>query len=399
MTNSVNRLDLYFEEETVGMTRQSFLIAVLIIIAASLALVVNVCSAQPPNSAVTYAGVREGARFEIGGEVLLEFVDAQSNDAPDNNPHPYFHIEFFMLAPHIRFSDNISVKAEIEFEPDEVVLLNELHADFDNLPLNSWLKIGMEDRFIKRSRITETYPINQNIWQRGDDTGIQWGGATNFFYWRTSITNGKKLKIKKQVRDSAFPILKEGRINESKITFKEIGVGLGKKFDLGNAGSLDLLGFHYHGKLSDDDMAVLQDITGYGASTNDQSMFGGFNLDCNIRSFNLFGQFITAMDGELNRTGWYIQPSYKFSLPGLNWNGTQAFMGMRLLARYSQLNLNLPAVSTDSLTWDREITTLALILDVVKNTKLKMEYSIMGESPGGSSVDNNELLIQLFFEF
>ena len=113
---------IFIGRRSIGVTRQSLIITILIIITASFALMANICFARPLNSAVTYVSVREGARFEIGGEVLLEFVDAQSNDAPDNNPHPYFHIEFIMLAPHIHFSDNISVKAEIEFEPDEVAL-------------------------------------------------------------------------------------------------------------------------------------------------------------------------------------------------------------------------------------------------------------------------------------
>ncbi len=75
------------------------------------------------------------------------------------------------------------------------------------------------------------------------------------------------------------------------------------------------------------------------------------------------------------------------------------FTGFEFLVRYEDYNVDLTRDPTDSRTWDRETVTLAVLTDVVKNTKIKTEFYINEESTGGPDVDNNEVLVQLEIKF
>lgn len=75
------------------------------------------------------------------------------------------------------------------------------------------------------------------------------------------------------------------------------------------------------------------------------------------------------------------------------------FTSVEPFIRYGCLNVDLPNVTANSLTWDREMTTLALLVNIVKNTKLKIEYYFNDEDTGGASVKNDEFLAQLEIMF
>lgn len=64
-----------------------------------------------------------------------------------------------------------------------------------------------------------------------------------------------------------------------------------------------------------------------------------------------------------------------------------------------QLSILRASSLTDSLTWDRNQITLAVIIDILKDSKLKLEYYINDEDIGGKDIDNNEFLMQLEIKF
>lgn len=150
---------------------------------------------------------------------------------------------------------------------------------------------------------------------------------------------------------------------------------------------MSLLGFYYFSELSNDDVAFLQGISGYGSSIDDTNDILGVSLDYKYKAFSLFGQYIRGQDGRLDRHGWYIQPSYQFKFPERKRLNT-----LEVLLRYGGLDVDIARDPTDSLTWDRNQTTLAVIIDIIKNTKLKLEYYINDEHTGGKRIDNNEFL-------
>lgn len=346
---------------------------------------------EEPDRAVLLS--REGLRLDIGGEVLIEYVDTE-NDINTSEPEGHFRVEFIMLAPKITLANNISAESEIEFETSGEILLNELYITFKKLPLNSFLKAGLEDRFIKVSRKTETYPLIATAFWRDDDVGLTWGGEHEALYWRLSLTNGNRLADKQVSRDSSYPMLKDGRSNTSKSQTKEIGAGIGTKYNLTDMQQINALGFIFTGKLSEEDISKLQGIPGYGTSDNDASYFGGISLEYNNGPFNLFTQGIAAIDGDLRRSGWYAQPSWTISM-----KERQSFNKFLLLGRYDKLNVGLPHTFSESLSWDREKITLAVLTEIVPQLTLKTEYYINNEKTGGRSVNNDELLLQLYIEF
>ena len=75
------------------------------------------------------------------------------------------------------------------------------------------------------------------------------------------------------------------------------------------------------------------------------------------------------------------------------------------LVRYGEWETNLDKEVALPGTWDRERLLLALITEVTREVEIKVEYTLNWENTGGgggagpSSVDNNELMIelQLFF--
>jgi hypothetical protein len=176
----------------------------------------------------------------------------------------------------------------------------------------------------------------------------------------------------------------------------EAGIGLGIEMELGMAGKLDVQGFYYHGELSEADTKFLnKNLSGYDSDKDDQYRYG-VNVDYTFQNFNLFFQYIKAGDGDLDRYAWYLQPSYDLHLPW-GWN---YFSSHTFLLRYGRLNLqDIEPVFSDSLTWDRQEITLAMISEIFNNLKLKAEYTIDDEDTGNGEVNNNELLIQLEMKF
>ena len=157
---------------------------------------------------------------------------------------------------------------------------------------------------------------------------------------------------------------------------------------------IDILPFYYTSRLSDGDVAYLQGITTYGTSDDDDQHRYGLNVEYILCGLTLFGQYIQATDGKMDRHGWYVQPSYK-----VEFKKRETFTAVEFLLRYEDYDVDLTQDIADSRTWDRQTTTVAIIIDVVKNLKIKTEYYLNDEDTGGSDVNNDELLIQLEAKF
>ena len=105
------------------------------------------------------------------------------------------------------------------------------------------------------------------------------------------------------------------------------------------------------------------------------------------------------MDGALDRLGWTAEASYKWKLPGVVRHERRYLTALRSIFNYSRLEVDLPHVVTDARTWDREKYIFALITDLSKNMKLKLEYAINDETTGGDDVNNDEFVAQLELKF
>ena len=122
----------------------------------------------------------------------------------------------------------------------------------------------------------------------------------------------------------------------------------------------------------------------------------GFNFEYELGSFDLQGQVISADEGaDLDRVGWWIEPSVHIDLPGFHALGADWLTGFRPLFRYGTLRNDFSATIDNSLTWNRKATTIAGILDVTDSVRLMIEQTWNVEEPHRFGVRNNELLIHL----
>jgi hypothetical protein len=340
----------------------------------------------------------KGEKWEIGGELEVEYRDAQK-DASD--PDSQFKVDQLYIIPKVTLSGNITLKAEVQVT-DSKALLEEGHVTFSGLPGKAFIKVGLEDRFIKRSRITETYPLIGSAFWRDDDLGVQIGGKLDFAYWFVSYTNGLRiasssttLTTQKVMEDSGSKFLHEDRNTGDKNENKEVGLGLGRKQDLGRLGKADVLLWAYFGKLNSDEISALNAKLASGgySSQEDRKNFWGFRVTHKWKNLKLVGEYIDADTGDLDRRGWYIEPSYKLKTP---WDRPKSFT---FLARFNRLNNDLIGTPGEILTWDWDVQTLAAIIEIEKHVKLKLEYSLVDEDNGGKGIRNDEFLAQLELAF
>jgi hypothetical protein len=188
--------------------------------------------------------------------------------------------------------------------------------------------------------------------------------------------------------DSGYPLIHDAR-NETNSTQDQLVVGFGAGFKrgIGASSKLDLLPFYYSGSLSGADITLLKLIPGYTALAadeleDDSKTRYGLNARYDVGALTFIGQLLKASDGALDRNGFFVQPSFKAGI-------------YEFVYRYNDLEVKLPKVDADSLTWDRTQHILGLITTLYKGVKLKTEYALNKEDTGGADVRNNEFLAQL----
>jgi hypothetical protein len=249
------------------------------------------------------------------------------------------------------------------------------------------------------SRKTERFPLSGNALWRDTSAGIFLGGDVEPFYWKASYTNGYDVATRRPTEDNSNTMLHDtnGGATGSDADFTapgEAGFGLGIKKSSDSLGSLDILSFLYLSKLSATDQAALAtNLTGYSSSKRDQYRYGG-NLNYKIGSATLTGQLVQAVDGDLSRFFWLIQPAYKFKLADRKY-----FSATEAVFRYGSLVQNITSNLASASTWDREEFTLGLITDVYKNTKLYTEYTIDRIDKGIDTKSYGEFIAQLEMKF
>lgn len=327
----------------------------------------------------------KGLDFSLGGKLEFEYVD---NEAEGMNGH--FELDVVELYPKAVTKSGIIFKAEVVGDHEKTTI-EEAHVTFpDMLPGNTWLKIGKEDRFIKRSRKTETYPIAGTQFWRDDVEGLWLHGGKGGLYWDASFTNSYALGSKSTTEEtvSSIKVLHDDRDNGDENTKKEAGIGLGYKYKT-ESHNMDLRVFYYDGKVGG-----TTGVADLGINpTDDRDMLGG-RISCNHGKFSLVAEYIDASYGNFDTGVWYIEPSFKNSVDGFKY-----LKGYELVLRYNESDPDVVRNINTPLTWGLEQTTIAFIASLDKTVKFKLEYNIVDEDNGGAEVDNDEILAQLQFNF
>jgi len=336
-------------------------------------------------------------KFELGGTVEMEFVNTQS-DISTGESEPYLNFDKVCLQPAIQITEDIRVEAALDIE-EGGANLDEAYFIFSNLPFNSTVQIGKDDRFFKAGIYTERYPLASNAFWRDEETGILIKTEYEPFYGALSWGNGLELAFVSPGKDAsngdAYDLMQDDGKSSDYTGMKQVAGGLGFKQELGKLGKIDILGWGLRSELSSDDISFLQtNLSDYTSSDDDQYRFG-INASYDFADLNLTGQYVDAEDGELDRSAWFIQPSYKFELP-FDWKYCKEH---RFLLRYGELDVDNTAAFTRPATWDREELTVGLISDITKNLIAKLEYTWDDETTGNGDVNNDELVMRLEYAF
>ena len=344
--------------------------------------------------------------FDLGGELEFEFVDTESGSNVANSttfpsfitnvakPNAHFQIDQLYLYPKVRYKDMALFSADIAIKTASSTVIEEAWVRFFSSP-RTYVEAGLNDITIANvPRKTETEILIESVFYRDDDLGLRLGGKPlEWLYWEVSVTNGFTLRGNRQVsEDPSFFMIADRKNLSNAADRPYMGVAVGFKPNLGALGKVDILPFYYNGVLTDADVLFLQGIPGYTGSINDDEKTRyGFNFKYNYAHFALLAQLLYAEDGALERRGWFVQPSYRiYENAGWKW-----FSAYELVYRYSDLELDLPELVTNSLTFDRQQHVVAMLVRVFDNTTLKIEYNFNDEDTGGADVDNDEFLTQL----
>jgi hypothetical protein len=343
----------------------------------------------------------KGETFSLGGRLQAEYFKRESDNrfqsAIQNNDGGTFHIDEVRLYLDADFKNKISFHSAVDFQDNGSGLV-EAYFEAEDLPLNSSIMLGMQPRFFRPSRYTESFPLTGIAFWRSRDLGVTvtstYEPVTAYF----SVLNGVELDPQEIGEDKSAYIIGD---NDSGIDLngnKEISAGIGLEHDFNEFGKVEVIGFGVVGELSNDDVFFLQtNIPGYGFSNDDTKYFTGVNLDYSIDEWDLFAQYITGEDGNIERSSWYTELSYKFTIDGFRYLNS-----IRPLVRYGVLDISKspqPFVRNGSLLWDRRQWLFGVVSEIVDHVNFRFEYMLNEEDTGGPSVNNDEFLFQMEIEF
>lgn len=343
------------------------------------------------------AGQAAPKSFELHFALELEYEDVENEvDSPagrTQEPQGYMEVDKFVLEPILRFDEKTTLRSELQFEFDKT-FLRRSYVTFDDLFLNSALSIGLNCRFIRPSRKTETYPIIGTAYWRDDGFAFTLNGEKAPVYWYFSIGNGFNLNASKINEDNSFFIIHDDRNGGPRNDTRETGLGLGVEKELGKSGKVNALAFYYDDKLTKNEVLFMQGVSGYGVSEEDKRTRSGFSIDYANGPFDFFTQYIMSVDGKLDRSGYFVQASYDFDFSKME---SFKFLPDKatVLIRYNSYDVDMDKDPVDSLTWDRQALTVAGLIPLDEFMTLKVEYNFNDESTGDLPIDNDEVLLQI----
>ena len=347
-------------------------------------------------SASKWLTSRKGILFSLSGELEMEYVDTQSNTDVNNVPGGHFQIDKFTVIPLVQIDENITFGSLLLFKSG-AARVDEVYLKISDLPFQSQFKIGMDDRITNEwpKRRTEGFPLIDSAFARDDEMGITWSRSRKKdFFWSFTLSNGYKLGQLNPAEDKSYKFIHDDRQTSDANQNKTIGLGLGWNITPNNSSNIGLMVYGYSGKLSEDDIAFLQAIPGYGSSPTDTNNRYGLALNGKAGQWNFGAKNIIARDGNLERDGWFVQGGYTIKL-----NPNAYVQTIEPFIRHGELNVSLVDDPTDSLTWDRNMTTLAVLLRIRKNYMIKIEYYLNGEQTGTGEVNNDEFVVQFEAKF
>lgn len=345
----------------------------------------------------------KGAAIEFGGEIKLEWLDAQDTQDADADPHAHFQLNRVVLEPRVKIADNLTFDSELWFKENSAQV-KEFHIKLSDLVGYLWVDAGLYERWPEthHNRLTEGYSLYGSELYKDRALTLAMGSDTGPLYTVLSVGNGYKTGRQQVAQDGASrsQIIADELGSPAQTSDKqEYGVNIGYKLPVSANIDFDILGFYYKDSLSADDKTFLRNSlnsSAFNFNTNDDEKTRyGFAVKYNIAGVGLFAGFVRLKDSNLKRSATAIEA---WSEIAINPQG-EFFTAITPFVSYSNLNVKTEKTEVLPGTWDRQKIMLACILDLYKNTKLKVEGSLNGEKTGGGDIDNDEMLVQLEIKF
>jgi hypothetical protein len=362
-----------------------------------------------------------GLDVVIGGEVELEFIDVEGAGGFANqdltyqkvkNRSPHMRIDMAVLSTEVYYNDNLSYHIEFRFD-DESAYVDKQYARLNVPGMNTVFEMGKNRPFVSTKRQSEGYPLIGTAFWKGreahinSETELKLGENTKLI-GGLSFAMKRPLGTDDAAEDKSFKMMVYDDYEPKNGQTFEYGVKAGVKI-----AGLSALGWFFTGELIDDwdwKASLKQSLAPYSDMGDDTDLthywFGG-RLGYDLGGLHLRGEYIEAKDGLLGRYGAYGEASYTMAAP--------AFLhskNLKILGRNGFLNLRSKESSagdeltwaylSEAMSWDRQMTTLSLMLEINDNLTLKAEHYILDEVTGSEiepSVNDDQSLLQVNFRF
>jgi hypothetical protein len=360
-----------------------------------------------------------GLNITFGGEVEMEFVDVEGPGGFTNQDltyqkvdirSPHMRIDKAILSTRIDYSENLYYKFELRFG-DKKANVDKHYARLTLPSLGTRLEIGKNKPMIATKRHTEGYPLIGTAFWKGREYHITSETELDIME-NINLELGLSFAMKRPIgsddaaEDKSFKMMVYGDYDDKDGQTFEYGGMFGLK-----AFGLSAKGWYYTGALMDDFdwKYALGGLPGYddiADAYNDGVMsdlthwwYGG-RAGFDRGDIHLSAEFIKAQDGLLPRDGYYVEGSYR-----MNYFRFLPVQYIEPVIRYGKLNMERhPPQLADPETWDRTMTTIAILAPFNEFVLIKCEYYILDEVTGGSNpedkfVEDDQFLIQIRYEF
>ncbi len=362
-----------------------------------------------------------GLDVVLGGEVELEFIDVEGAGGFSNqdltyqkvkNRSPHMRIDMAVLSARVNYNDNLYYQIEFRFD-DESAYVDKQYARLNVPGLHTQFEMGKNRPFVSTKRQSEGYPLIGTAFWKGreahllSETVIPLGengkliGGLSFAMKRPLGTDdaAEDKSFKMMVYDDYEP--KNGQ------TF-EYGVKAGVEL-----GGLSALGWFFTGELIDDwdwKSSLKQSLAPYssmGDETDRTHYWYGGRLGYELAGLQVRGEYIEGKDGLLGRYGGYGEASYKMAAPAFLHSKSLILLGrsgiLRLRSKENSAGDELTwAYLSEAMSWDRNMTTISLMLEINDHLTLKAEHYILDEETGSEtepSVNDDQSVLQINFQF
>jgi len=352
-----------------------------------------------------------GLGIQFGGEVEMEFVDVEGKGGFANqdlttkkvqNRSPHMRIDKAILETKIFYSENLTYQIQFRMG-DDGTRVDKHYARLQLPAFSTRLELGKNRPFVKADRRTEGYPLIGTAYWKGREYHLT--SETDFALSEdVNMLGGLSFAMKRPIgtddaaEDKSFKMLVyDDHANKNGATY-EYGAMLGLE-----AFGFSAAGWYYTSELIDDfdwKIQLSQNLQGYdalGDKTDITHYWYGGRVGFDAYNIHARGEYIKSVDGLLPRFGYYAEGSY-FIEDLLSIKGIEPFF------RYGALNVvDHPRQLGNPNTWDRQLTTLALLAHIDDYLIMKLEYYLLDEETGGvapeDKVKDDQLVVQINFNF